>query len=447
MKLKQFIAAAAVGTLFLMSASGCDFTDFSTESILRPPKTMGDDAEIEQLIADTAKGDYTLKYPKNGNYRSAIIMTDIDGDNIDEAIAFYRKKSDVTGIHMLVMYDDEGRWKLSSDFVTETTDIDSVDFADIDGAKSLEILVGYATYTPNENFLSCYSYSGGSTDVIKAGQKYSSFYCGDLNTDGKSEVITLSLYSTEAEAKATMLEYNNSNKSLYAKASVPMDPNVAKYKNVTVCDLNQSTKGILIDGSFANEDINTQVLYYNMEMSLLRNPLYKEKSKNITQRTMPVICADIDNDLVYEIPTVDTLPHTGKDTAETVESKITWNTLDANTEKLVPKVSMIADYSLKYTIKMPDSWLEDTVTAISDPEENTTVFYEWVDDDFGEKLFEIRAFDVSVWDKGKNNDKYTLIYKDNRYAYTFINYDSKSDYAMTNDEIKTAFSVLNEIVV
>lgn len=446
MKLKHSVAAAVIGALFLMSASGCDFTDFSTESILRPPKTMGDDAEIEQLIADTAKGAYTLKYPKNGNYRSAIIMTDLDGDNVDEAVAFYRKKSDVTGIHMLVMYENEGKWMLSSDFVTETTDVDSVDFADIDGDKNLEILVGYSTYTINESFLSCCSYSNGETETINAGQRYSSFYCGDLNGDGKYEVIALSLYSTENEAKATMLEYSETGNSLYVKATVPMDPNVTKYKSVAVCDLNQSVKGLLVDGSFANEDINTQIIYYNNDLTLLRNPLYKEKTKNATQRSVPVVCSDINNDLIYEIPIISSLPQPAENESINSGIKITWNTFDENGEKLVPNVNMIADQSLKYTIKMPESWLGNTVTAVCVPDNNTTEFYEW-DGDFGDKLFEIKMFDVSEWDMGKSNDEYTLIYKDNKYAYTFINSDSDSNYAMTDDEIKTAFSLLDEIVV
>ena len=82
MKLKAVLSATILSA-FILSASGCSLTDFSSESLLRPPKTTGDEAEIEQLIADCAKNGYTLKYPKNGNYRSAIIMSDLDGDKND----------------------------------------------------------------------------------------------------------------------------------------------------------------------------------------------------------------------------------------------------------------------------------------------------------------------------------------------------------------------------
>ncbi len=447
MKLKAVAVVAVMSTMLTVSASGCDLTDLSADSILRPPKTMGDEAEIEQLIADTAKSNYTLKYPKSGNYRSAITMTDLDGDGVDEAIAFYQEKSNTTSIHMLVMYNSEGSWKLSSDIVTETTDVDSIEFSDLNGNNSLEILAGFATYTPNINFLSAYSYINGETEAIDIKQNYSAFYCGDLNNDGNSEVLTLSLYSTEAEAKATLLEYDEKNKSIYAKANTQMDPNITKYKNVTFCNIDSDTKGVLVDGSLANEDINTQVIYFNKELSLLRNPLFKDKTKNTTQRSMPVVCADTNNDQIYEIPVVSSLPYNGKDNAKNTADKIIWNKFNATDETLAPEIYMTANYTYKYTVRMPENWLANTVTAVINEDDTVTTFYEWSDDSLGDKLFEIRAFDVSEWDKGQQSDDYTLIYKDNKYAYTFINNNSQSEYAMTDDQIKTAFSVLNEIAV
>ena len=71
-------------------------------------------------------------------------------------------------------------------------------------------------------------------------------------------------------------------------------------------------------------------------------------------------------------------------------------------------------------------------------------FCEWNNKTAGETVFEIRVFKVTDWDKGVGSDKYTLIYKDNRYAYTFINHSPESEMAMENDQIKTAFSLLDK---
>ena len=111
------------------------------------------------------------------------------------------------------------------------------------------------------------------------------------------------------------------------------------------------------------------------------------------------------------------------------------------------EINLAANYNFGYTIKMKDNWLNNTVTALYDSEENTTVFYEWNKNSLGDKLFEIRVFEVNEWDKGKNSDEYTLIYKDNKYAYTFINIKTDSNYSMTDEEIKTAFSLLTALAV
>lgn len=443
MKLKAVLSATILSA-FILSASGCSLTDFSSESLLRPPKTTGDEAEIEQLIADCAKDGYTLKYPKNGNYRSAIIMNDLDGDETEEAIAFFREKDDVTRIHMLVMYNDNNEWKLSSDYITETTDIDCVDFSDVNGSGSLEILIGYATYTPNINFMSCYTYDNGTTAEIKSGQNYSSFYCGDFNSDSKNEIMMLSLFTTEAEAKATMLDYNKDNNSLYAKATVVMDPNVVKYKTIALSDLGENTTGVVVDGLSANNELCTQIVYFNKELSLLRNPLYKEKTRNITQRSCTIISSDIDEDNIVEIPTVSKLPSSKAEQQDTIADRLVWNNFSIQNEAFSAKANLIANYNQGYTLKMPDKWLNNTVTAVINSEENTMTVYEWNKNKLGDKLFEIKVFNTTDWDSGKDNDEYTLIYKDNINAYTFINSNTKSQYSLTDDEIKTAFSILNQ---
>lgn len=442
--MKRKITLCALAAAVLTSAGGCNFSDFGTNDMLRPPKTMGEEAEIESLISQTAPDGYILKYPKNGNHRSAIIMQDLDNDDNDEAIAFFREKDSVAGIHMLVMYEDGGEWKISDDFITETTDIDSVEFANIDDSEMLEIVVGYATYTPNVNFLSCYSYANGKTAAINTGsQNYSAFYCGNLDSSGKNKVITLSLFSTENEAKATMLEYNSSKKSLYAKASVGMDPNVVKYKNVIFTDLSENVKGIVVDGSYANDELTTQVIYFNKQLAVMRNPLNYKKPHNPTLRQSAVISTDFDNDMHAEIPIVSTLPYNKADSGVFPADKIIWNTIDVSSENLVAKQSVAVNYNFGYSIKLNDKWLPDTVTALKNQNGDIMTFYKWNKTKAESPLFEIRVFDISDWDQGKSDDKYTLIYKDTRYAYTFINHDTDSDYSLSDDEIKTAFSVFS----
>lgn len=444
MRLKS-VAAAVLGAAVLCCAGGCSITDLSNDDMLRPPKTMGDEAEIEQLISKTASGGYTLKYPKSGNYRSAIIMEDLDGDDVSEAIAFFRDKDGSTGVHMLVMHEDDGKWKTSGDFVTETTDVDSVDFADINENSALEILVGYATYTTGVNFLSAYSYENGKADAIESGQNYSAFYCGNLDGSGKSKVLTLSLFSPENEAKATLLEFDGKNNSLYAKASAAMDPNIISYKNLILSDLGESLRGLAVDGALSSGELNTQLIYFNKELNILCNPLYKEKTVNPTQRASAVLSTDIGNDMKIEIPTVSPLPYNKDSNTYTAADQVLWNNFDIVKEELIPVQRTAANYNFNYTIKIPEAWRSNSFTALLNETGDLMRFFEWSKNGAGEMIFEIKVFKASEWDQGKDIDGYTLIYKDNRFAYTFSNQDSGSSLSIGDDEIKTAFSVIDGI--
>ena len=442
MKTKAVLATVLL-CAFALSASGCDGTDLGTDNLIRPPKTVGDEAEIEQLIADTAGSGYTLKYPKSGNYRSAIVMKDLDFDGTDEAIAFYRTPNENKAeVHMLVMYCSDNIWKLSDNCTVDATDVDCVDFADVTGNGTLEILSGYTTYNSSVNNLACHSYSKCKTTRLTVESSYSSFYCADFDGNGVNEVMLLSLYNTENDATASMLVYNEERNCLYSKASIKIDPNITRYKNITVTATENSKNALIVDGCFANDDTVTQIIYFNTDLSVLRNPLFNEKDKNITQRSVDILCTDINNDSVIEIPVVSKLPAASDEEQSAVADKVSWNTFNQQSEILEHLSDQIINNDSSYCFTVPEDWIDGTYTVRTDSEKQSMTFFEWYDNKLGEKLFEIRAFKLDQWDIGEDSDAYTLIYKTDSTAYAFADVNEETTLPVSEDEIKTAFSLI-----
>lgn len=444
MNLKKSATAIILGTAMLFLSSGCSLTDFSTSSLLKPPKSIGSEAEIEKLIADTAGKDYTLKYPKSGTYRSAVIMTDLDGDSTDEAVAFYVNAEDTTHLHMLVMYTDGEEWKTSADMVSETNDIDRIDFSDINGDGANEIITAYSTFSANISKLACYSFSRGKTYELKSGQSCTGFCCGDFDNDGINEVMSLLLLTTENEASATMLDYNSESSALTEKANVRMDPNIVRYKSVSVSAFDDSTNGVIVDGVTSTEEMNTQVIYYNTELSLLRNPLFKEKTKNITARSISLASSDIDSDGKLEIPIVSKLPVPSDKAQEATADMVLWNTFSVKDELLATAFTTAADYNHGYFFKMPDIWLNNNVTAQLDAKENTMNFFALDGNKTGHQLCSLKVFSIDDWEGGKSIGTYELISRNERYAYTYINSESDTPLRISGDEIKKSLLITSE---
>lgn len=446
MTLKKAFAGIFSAVLSVSLLGGCDITDLGGDNLLRPPMAMGSEAAIEQLIADSTNNKYILKYPKSGNNRSAITMADLNSDGSNEAIAFCRENDETTKIHMLVMYESGGEWKLANDYTVEASDIDCVDTADINGDGRPEILAGYSTFTPNVSRLSCYTYSDGTTSEISSGELYSSFYCADFNSDGDDEVITLLLFNTENEASAIMLDYNSEKNTLYTKAKVAMDPNIVRYRNVAITEFGD-VNALVVDGAFSDEQLNTQIIYYSTGMSLLRNPLFKEKGRNLTQRSLSIISTDIDSDSEIEIPSSGIMPVPKDTEVERITAKVDWYSFDEENESTHLKLSMIADYDLDFSFTIPDIWNNNTVTALYGEDKNIIEFYEWNKNSLGQKLFEIKAFDVADWDIGKGIDDYVLISKNEKYSFAFKKENKDNKLNLSDDDIKTAFSTLADSAV
>ena len=154
----------------------------------------------------------------------------------------------------------------------------------------------------------------------------------------------------------------------------------------------------------------------------------------------------MNNDGYIEIPVVTSLPHTDLEDASKVCDRIRWNTFNPAAEILTYVSDAVANYTCNYTFRMPESWIDNTVTARIE-DDRTMSFYQWTDKNLGDKLFTVKMFDINEWGVGESSDGYTLIYKNENYAYAFCNANYDNDFSLSDDEIKTAFSYTSTAII
>ena len=105
---KSLVAAVAAGGILLLS--GCSPIQMDVEELMSPPKLTAEQAEIDSALKQALGENVKLKYPKSGDFRSAFVFHDIDGDGEEEAIVFYQLDSSST-TWLTVMDRTDGQWR------------------------------------------------------------------------------------------------------------------------------------------------------------------------------------------------------------------------------------------------------------------------------------------------------------------------------------------------
>lgn len=440
-KLKLTLIACAI----ICTLGGCSPLSVDSENLMRPPKTTSDEEKIIDIIEKNSGGSYTLKYPENGSVRSSIVMYDLDGDSKNEAIAFYQTSSPTdTTTHMLIMYENSKGWNLAGDAQTQNTNIDRVEFKDITGDESLEVIIGYKTYTSNVNQLNVYSYSKGEATPIDISQTYTSFVINDFNGDLRNDILTLSI-NPEQNSEASLLSYSENDKTISSFSTTEIDNNITSFNSIISGKINEDQTAAFIDGTIASDKICTQVIYYDLQTSRLVNGLYSKSTDyiNPTIRDGKTYCTDIDKNEIIEIPTLSKMPNSNEENMEFIATKAVWNTFDTASKKLNEVTSMIANYNFSYYFQLSDD-LKASTSARIDVQDNSMTLYEWNGTDLGNPLLTIKIYNAEEWSTTGKSDGYSLIKQEGSRAYCYTIYKNEGSYQFTDNEVQTSFKLFSE---
>ena len=407
MKARHSLLILPIATSLLFSS--CSMNLFGAE-LIHPPKTTGSQAQIEQLIETAANGSYTLKYPKHGSFRSAIIMEDINNDQKQEAIAFYHINAETPKTHMLVMYDNGSEWIVSYNYETSYADVDCIEFTDYDFDGHKEIFTGFVTETPGINELTVFDFDNKTyeTTHVDFTYPYSNFTTGDYDQDGANEAMLLTLKTSETEARATLVDYDNN--ELYALASCSIDSTVTKYEKVLTGIIEDNKKGVVIEGLLTN-GYNSQVILYDVTSKSLINSL--SSSSVSTERAQTLYSSDIDEDTFIEVPQL-SVCNTPKNQKEGTPSPlITWYHFNTGNYEFELDQSCITNYEYKYGFYLPINFIGTTTTLVSEDKKTMSIY------EFNKNKANTLLITFKVFDKNANTENYTILESNSNYSYGY----------------------------
>jgi hypothetical protein len=446
MKLRALAAALLLSVLL----SGCSFVGLDAETLMQPPQPTGEKADIHALLESKTGGKMTLKYPRTGDYRSAIITHDICGDKTEEAIAIFQKGDESTGTDIMFMEKD-GKWKDIGFFSNPATQVDRVCFGDLNGDGKDEVVVGWGNSLNSTSSICAYDYANGKMNEIKLDkleQNYTEMEVMDFTGDGKSEIFTANVSTGDSQPALARLYRLNDN-AFEMIGSCRLDGKVSKYASVQAGLINTKQKGVVLDGIRSANQLVTELIYWNAKTKSLQSPFYDPATQSVTYTVRPtqVVSQDINNDKIIEIPMVSLLPGYDDVATEDAAYVTNWNRYDTANNTLVRVMSMVLDSSDGYWFLVPDLW-RDKITTKTDTATRTLTFYEWnssskkVGGSIGAPLLKLQVFSEKEWDSGTGTAGFFKIMDSDSLVFAASCPSPSNPLSLSANDVKDSFELI-----
>ena len=344
--------------LFLpLMLCGCSL-NMSIDTLLTPPKLSEQQQQIYNALKSYTGANISLKYPKSGNYLSAFIIDDIDGDSDNEAIVFYEKNTmsaEKNSLRINVLDQDEAGWKSVYDHAADGAELEKIVITTLGENERSSIIVGYSLINQSEKVVSIYDYVDGKLRTTFENNYYSMFEATDFNGDGKNELFMALGQNASREAAASI--YTPNSEGVYVRSYVKLSESFNDYQKASACLLENGEYGIYLDASTSGGSIITAVLSVD-ENNVLKAVFLPDEEKQETLRPQGYTCRDADGDGKLEIP----VPRIalGYDEDDTNAMYIT-QFMGVTENGLEEKYEGYVSISGGYVFILPENWENTTV--------------------------------------------------------------------------------------
>ena len=424
---------AVVTAAFCLTS--CD-TSESIEHLLTAPRAQGELYDIQQALYAYAGRSIKLHYPHSGENNTAFIRSDLDGDKVDEAVAFYSvaNADGVADIHINIIDIVEDGWLSVCDTATGASAIDKVEIAPLSADGVPVIAVGAELFSSTANQISLFTYIKGKL-YTRMKENYTRFEFCDLASLGHEQLVILNVNAAERNAEVQIYSVGNDFNTLLG--AVEVDGNISSVTAFQIGKLTDGRPALFIDSAKSAASMITDMVYFDKGKPISR---YYDVDIGETQSTMrfnTLLCTDIDGDGAIDVPFAQLLP--GYDSMNSDERLYLtmWRNFDGTNHKDV----LLADFNYDdgYYFAIPDGW-RDNVTLIYDKDTSMHSYRLWSYEQGAaqSELLRIRRYSAAEFDELDDDQRIELMRNDTQvWAARIIM--TEGDYAIDKEEAVDCF--------
>lgn len=380
------LALAALLSGCMMSASVEDL--YSLPQL--PVEYQALSAQIESILASGAE--YTA--PTSGTNLQSVQLVDLNGDGVEEALAFFRNTNDERPMKIYIFRAVEDTYEQVSVIEGSGTSIHSIQYVDMNnvspdsdsGAGVKEILVSWRV-SAEVQAMAVYVLEE-LQPVLAMSTAYARCEVVDLDDDDMQELVVLR--SDETESGGSIADYYDwDGGSLLLRSSARLSMTVAELQWMQAGTLRSGETAVFVTGRVAGVEetsraITDILVYREGELTNIALSSSTGISSQIS-RFVNLQPADINGDGATEVPMPAQLPGDGED-----YWKIYWFSYDTDGSPDRQTITYHNQTDSWYLL-IPDQWDGNFTVRQNNASstEHSTTFYSVSNDALAEELFTI----------------------------------------------------------
>lgn len=424
----------------ILALSGCTYAGGNVDGLLRPPRLSDEQNDIWLALKKDMQGDnIKLVYPQRGENRSAILLTNLDDEPGEEAVAFFQpatSSSAAAPIRMKVLDKLDGEWESMYDMVLDGTQIEDVSILNVGTGIPL-LAIGLNFVGDGSHLLRVMQFDGKVLNTVFS-QNYQAKGIYDLNSDDKDDIFLVETPESEVKTWAKLYSYQSGR--FITAGETLVNPEITRYANILKGYMAQGEEAVYLDGYKGSELMTTEILSFDREQEKLINWTYNGETpqKYPVDRVPLATCYDLSNDSVIEVPGIRPLPGYEENSTSPLYLTDWYHFAEGQYERIQ---SSFVNSTLGYMLTFPENWI-GKVSAQKTTQENEILFYEYHlgQDPLSGALLYLKVATRSEWVSEKVSSDYELIDTRGQIVYLAKIPDSDSDLKISIPQVKEYFS-------
>ena len=277
----------------LLSLSGC--YSGNIDQYFSLPQPTDEFLQLQELIDREITTGSEYASPVGGEYRQSVQLFDLNGDGVNEALAFFRERD--KSLKIIVYSADSGSFREVLSLRGEGRAIGSIDYADMDEDGETDLLVAWQV-SPGMNTLNAYDLTEWSGDIL-LGTECTEFLTADMDRDGHSELLILRAAASETYL-ADMYYIRAGHE--YQASSAYLSAGILDFRQFRTVTIQDGSTALLVESTLENGDLATDLLICR-DGSLTNLTLNHNTGVSELCRSYTLVSAqDIDGDGHTELP-------------------------------------------------------------------------------------------------------------------------------------------------